>query len=176
MRNPLLDVHCVQPKPRSVFCSGRIDECAVVEKRRVSDLRVVVRNALWFATVSGNPPHVQFVWQKAADKINVMAVRGPDLVMAVYTGLVNIDLFRLPGIAVHNERRISGLEFVIHDLLTVCGPGRMDRPNQKRPWLCTAYRRCEPDTEGVLFGRRRLAQTEPNMRPIGGESDGARIG
>src|SRR5262249_20777524 len=147
---------------------------AIVEQYRIAYLGVVARQALRLAAVRSNPPHVQFVWRKAAHKIDVTAIRRPDVMMAVYPRLLNEDLFRIGAIAVANEGRVSGRELVIDDSLPVRGPRRMHRSFEERPGR-SANRWHEPDIVGVLAGRIFLANPQPNMRAIGRESDSAHL-
>src|SRR5262249_51683780 len=133
MRNPSLDVHGVQPEPSPVLRGGRIDQRAIVEERRITDLRVVMRHTLRLAALGRNPPHVQFIWRKAAHKIYVTAIRGPDVMVAVSPRLLDEDLFWITTLAVGNEGRITGRVPVIDDPLAIRGPRRVHRSFEKRP-------------------------------------------
>src|SRR5262252_4189400 len=144
MWNSSLDVHCVQPEPGAVLCGSRINQCAIVEQRRIADLGVVTRHSFRLASVGLNPPHIHFVWWKAAHKIYVTAVRRPDVMMAMYAGLSDEDLFWITAIAVDNKGRVSGCEPMINNPLAVRGPRRMHSPFEKRLGR-SAYRRHEPD-------------------------------
>src|SRR5215510_11908377 len=119
MRDPSLDVHGIQPETGAVLRGGRIDQRPIVEQRRMADLGVVARHALRLAAVGSNPPHIQFVWWKAAHKIYVTAIRGPDVMMAVDPGLLDENLFRIGAVAVTDEGRVSGRELMIDDPLAV---------------------------------------------------------
>src|SRR5262249_56625455 len=123
----------------AVLRGSRVDQRVIVEQRRMADLGVVARHALRLAAVGSNPPYIQFVWWKAAHKIYVTAIRGPDVMMAVYPRLLHENLVRIVAVAVSNEGRVSGRELVIDDSLPVRGPRRMHRSLEKRPGR-SAYR------------------------------------
>src|SRR5262249_97474 len=162
MRYPLLDVHGIQPEPGAVLRGSRVDQRAIVEQRRMADFGVVARHALRLAAVGSNPPHIQFVWWKAAHKIYVTAIRGPDVMMTVYPGFLHENLFPIGAVAVTNEGRVSGHELVIDDPLAVRRPRHVDRSFEKRPRR-SAYRGHEPDIVAVLAGRICMAEPQPNM-------------
>src|SRR5215813_6651596 len=139
-----LDVHGIQPEPGPVLGSGRIDQSAIVDQRRISHLGVVTRHSFRLASVGSNPPHIHFIWRKAAHKIYVTAIRGPDVMVAMYPRLSDEDLFWITTIAVDNKCRISGSEPVINDPLPVRRPGHVHRSFEKRLGR-SAYCRHEPD-------------------------------
>src|SRR5262249_39459204 len=142
-----LDVHGVQPEPGAVLRGGRIDQRAIVEQRRIPHFGVMTRHSFRLASIGPNPPHVHFVWRKAAHKIDVTAVRGPDVVVAMDTGLSDEDLFWITTITVDHKGRISGSEPVIHNPLAVRRPRRVHRSFEKRLGR-SAYCRHEPDALG----------------------------
>src|SRR5215813_5484736 len=179
MWNSLLDVHCIQPETGPVLRSSRIDQRAIVEQRRIAHLGVVTRHSFRLASIGSNPPHIQFVWWKAAHKIYVTAIRGPDVMVTMDARLSDEDLFWITTIAVDNKGRISGSEPVINDPLAVRRPRRVHRPFEK--WLGrSAYCRHEPDALGFLAERVcaervYLGNPQPNVRRVGCESADAQI-
>src|SRR5215510_9657135 len=132
MWNSSLDVHGIKPEPGPVLGSGRIDQSAIVDQRRIAHLGVVTRHSFRLASVWSNPPHIHFIWRKAAHKIYVTAIRGPDVMVAMDAGLSDEDLFWITTIAVDNKSWISGREPVINNPLAVRGPRRVHRSFEKR--------------------------------------------
>src|SRR5215470_14849032 len=105
-----LDVHGIQPESGAVLRGGRIDQRAIVEQCWIAHLGVMARHSFRLASIRLDPPHIHFVWRKAAHKIDVTAIRGPDVMVAMDAGLADEDLFRITTITVDNKGRISGAE------------------------------------------------------------------
>ncbi len=128
MRNPILQVHRVQPRSRAIVCGCRVEESAIVEQHRIRNLRVVRRDSFRrTAAIGGDAPDVHLVWWQPFREIDEPAVGRPREIMAMHPRLGDENSSRAGAVAVGDVDRIAGRRLVIRQLRSVRRPGCHDR-------------------------------------------------
>ena len=122
MRDPLLHIDGIHPRPGPVLVCREIQERSPVEHHRVGNPCILRRDAFGPRAERLNSPDVPVIRRNALHEIDIGVVGGPYGKVAVGPGRSNVDPAVLAAARLAQEQWISRRSRVIDEAPTITGP------------------------------------------------------